>query len=48
MMRDFWKMYHQQAATSKDSDQNSDFIFAEINSYHQIGDTHLQNHLSYE
>ena len=31
------KVYHQQGAQLTQSDQNIDFIFAENNIYHQIG-----------
>ena len=40
--RDFTKIYHQQGAQLNQSDQNIEFIFAEINNYHQIGTGYLE------
>ena len=40
--RDFWKIYHQQAANLNDSDQNIAFIFGENINYHEIGNAYLQ------
>ena len=40
--RDFFKVYHQQAANLIDSDQNFDFTFGENNKYHQIGNAYVQ------
>ena len=46
--RDILKLYHQQAASLNDSDQNVDFIFGENNNYHQIGNAYLQYELTIE
>ena len=46
--RDFLKNYHQQAANLNDSDQNIDFVFGEIDNYHQIGNAYLQYELTIE
>ena len=46
--RDFLKVYHQQGANLKDSDQNVEFIIGENNNYHQIGKAYLQNELKIE
>ena len=40
--RDFIKVYHQQGAQLNDPDQNTEFIFGENNTYHQIGNSYLQ------
>ena len=40
--RDFLKVYHQQGAQLNQSDQNVEFIFAENNNYHQIGNAYLE------
>ena len=42
MKRVFLKIYHQQAAILKDSEENIDFIFGKNNIYHQIGIAYLQ------
>ena len=36
------KVYHQQDAQLNQSVQNVEFIFGEINNYHQIGDGYLE------
>ena len=46
--REFLKNYHQQAANLNDSDQNIDFVFGEIDNYHQIGNAYLQYELTIE
>ena len=38
----FFKIYHPQEANLNNPDQNIDFIFAENNKYHQIGNAYLQ------
>ena len=40
--RDYTKVYHNQGANLKDSNQNIDFIFSENNNYHQIGNAYLE------
>ena len=40
--RDFTKIYHQQEAQLKQSDQKTEFIFGENNNYHQIGNGYLE------
>ena len=40
--RGFLKLYHQQAANLKDSDENIEVTFDESNNYHQIGNVDLQ------
>ena len=40
--RDFLKIYHQQGAQLNQSDQNVEFIFGEINNYHQVGKSYLE------
>ena len=42
MKRDFSKIYHQQRAQLNQSDQHIEFIFAEDNNYHQIGNSYLE------
>ena len=37
MRRDLLKIFHRQADSLKDSDQNIDFLFGGNNNYHQIG-----------
>ena len=44
--RDFTKIYHQQGAHLKQSDQNFDSIFGENNNYHQIGNGYLECNLT--
>ena len=39
---DFTKFYHQQGARVNQSDQNIEFIFGEINNYHQVGNGYLE------
>ena len=48
IVRDFRKVYHQQAANLNDSDQNIEFIFGENNTYHQIGYAYLQYEMTIE
>ena len=40
--RDFTKIYHRQGVQLNQSDQNIEFIFGEINIYHQIGNAYLE------
>ena len=40
--RYFLKVYHQQGAQLNQSDQHIEFIFGEINNYHQIGNGYLE------
>ena len=40
--RDFAKIYHRQGDQLNQSDQNIEFIFGEINNYHQIGNAYLE------
>ena len=40
--RDFTKIYHQEGAQLNQTDQNIEFIFAENNNYHQIGNGYLE------
>ena len=40
--REYTKIYHQQGAQLKISDQNIEFIFSENNNYHQIGNGYLE------
>ena len=40
--RDFTKIYHRQGDQLNQSDQNIEFIFGEINNYHQIGNAYLE------
>ena len=40
--RDYIKIYHQQGSVLNDPDQNVEFIFGEINDYHQIGNAYLE------
>ena len=40
--RDFTKTYHRQGDQLNQSDQNIEFIFGEINNYHQIGNAYLE------
>ena len=44
--RDYLKIYNQQGANLKNSDQNVEFIFGENNSYHQIGGSYLEFHIT--
>ena len=44
----FLKLYHQQAGNLNNSDQNIEFISAENNNYHQIGNDYLQNEMTKE
>ena len=46
--RDFLKFYHQQAASSNDSDQNIKFMFCQNHNYHQIVNAYLQYELTIE
>ena len=46
--RDYLKVYHQQAANLIDSDRNIEFIFGEINNYHQFGNAYLEYELKIE
>ena len=46
--REFLKIYHQQAATLNDSDQNVEYMFGENNNCHQIGNAYLQYELTVE
>ena len=39
---DYSKLYHQQGALLNDPDQNVEFIFGENNTYHQVGNCHLE------
>ena len=39
--REYFKISHQQGALLNDPDQNVEFIFGEINNFHQIGNSHL-------
>ena len=48
IMRDFLKIYHQQAANINDSDQNVKFIFGVPNNYHHVGDADLQYEMTRE
>ena len=40
--RDFTKIYHRQGDQLNQSDQNIEFILAENNNYHQIGNAYLE------
>ena len=40
--KDPLKLYYQHGAVLKDPDQNVEFIFVEINNYHQIGKDYLE------
>ena len=42
LKRDYIKIHHQQGAQLNNPDQNIEFIFGEINNYHQIGNSYLQ------
>ena len=44
--RDYTKVYHQQGANLKDSNQNVDFIVGENNIYHQIRKAYLEFDIS--
>ena len=43
--RDYLRVYHQQDANLKDSDQHVEFIFGENNNYHQIGFAYLEQNI---
>ena len=40
--RDFTKIYRRQGDQINQSDQNIEFVFGEINNYHQIGNAYLE------
>ena len=40
--RDFTKIYHRQGDQLNQSEENIEFIFGEINKYHQIGNAYLE------
>ena len=42
MKKEYIKIYHQQGAQINQSDQNIEFIFGEINIYHQTGNAYLE------
>ena len=44
--RDFLKVYQQQGAQIKQSNQNIDSIFGEKSYYHQIGNAYLEFHIT--
>ena len=46
--RDFFNVYHQQAANLNDSDQNIELVFGGNNNYHQIGNSYLQYEMTIE
>ena len=43
---DFLKVYHQQGVQVNQADQNIEFIFAENNNYHQIGNAYLEYYIT--